>query len=682
MSTATNAAPLSTGTDADADNRADAGHSYRDNQQRLEQGMAVMGGIAGNVTVINGVQMDEAVAEHVFKPRLREGPYPADEVTARLHGFVEPPAYAQCRKILDSHLLILWAGSSTGVSTTAFALLADCHGVNAITGLDCPEDLARWRPKEARGYVLQGLTPRAAASLSEAALNALAALLRDARAHLVVTVGADTALPRESKPWQCVHRPPLPAVVAARQLNAMAEEGDLSPGQVSAAREHLSSPDFSSYLRDHPLPQDAVAVAEGLRDLVVSERAASSVLEELRAGSPAAAHQALAASRHRADSLSLMAAISLLAGQDRTIVEEFSVSLRPLIDERCAPASGRPDTAAERDLLGSAFHDRLEAVGARLMPPRFTAGQRYPVQAVAFFGQHRSESLLRCLLLDYEGMTAVLWKALSLSPHHSGVELAAGRALGKTLAHATGPNTLRQLAPFAASEYRWHRRLVSYALGELAERPSHTAAVGEQLRQWSRSAAVTLHCTVAETCASSYGLARPTTALRLMDTALSRPGEELDSRVRTAVSFALSVLLSEKANRILVLDHLLSWQRADQGTQHHTMAVHVIKAMSEGAFPSARARGLHRVRLADLLTYDFERAFDLVVTALGDPDTYEAMSAGLFLIERDPEQSRQTAFPYMLGELAGVARSHRGALRFLLRRHRSRNSFTAEGLTS
>ncbi|MFB7078513.1 hypothetical protein [Streptomyces sp. NPDC056308] len=691
MSAGADAAPGPHGPDGE-DGPA-PGDSYRDNQQRLDQGMAVMGGIAGDANVFIGIPPDENISEHIPKPRLREGPYPADDVHARLRGFVEPPTHAQCRKVLDSHVLVLRAGSGTGAGTAAFALLEERYGAAGITGLDSPDDLSRWRPKERRGYLLQGLSPVAAASLGEVALTGLASLLRRSGAHLVVTVRMETALRGDTVSWQVTHRPPPPAEVAVKRLGTMAEAGELTAGQEADALRRLASADFTGYLDAHPLPGDGVEVAKGLRDLVVAGGSAAAVLDDLRTGSPAAARKALAEARHRADRISLMAAISLLPEQDRTVVERFSAVLRPHIDGRGGPAmaggpehtgahgpSGEP--SARHDVLGPAFEDRLAAVGARLLPPRFGAALRHPVQPVVFSGRHRSDALLRSLWLDYEGMADLLWKSLDEAPHHPGIELAAGERIGRVLAHATGPDTLRQLYPFAASDKRWRRRLVAYALGETVQHPALTGAVREQLRHWSRAALVPLRCTVAETCAGSYGLARPAGALKLLDAVLDGPGKSLEGPLRTAVSFALSTLLSEDTNHALVLDLLREWQRADPGTRRHGLAVHAVESMSRATFPRTGAPGVRRVRLADLLAEHPERARGLVVAALDDPATHEAAAEGLFLIEGDPELRRRAGFPHLLAALAAVAQNHRGVLRYVLRRHRARTASSTERLAS
>ncbi|MFB7497398.1 hypothetical protein ACFC09_22405 [Streptomyces sp. NPDC056161] len=694
MSGDTDAAATPDGPEDGGDLRAPS-YSYRGNEQRLDQGLALMGGGVGrDVNLYFG--RDDDVSNRIPEPRLREGRYLAEEVRARLYGFVEPPRYEQCRKVLDSHVLILRAGSGTGASTTAFALLTERYGTGGVTGVDSPDDVSDWRPKESRGYVLQGMSPQAAASLSEVALTALAASLRQSGAHLVITVRAEVELPADTVAWQVAHRPPASADVAAKRLDVMTGTGELSADQGAEARTHLTSTDFVGYLSTHLLPGAGVEVADGLRDLVRSGGTPTSLLVDLRAGSVEAAREALTTSRHRADDLALMAAVALLSGQDRTVVEDFATTLRHRLAERGGPVAaraGRPEGTGGReplvegpwtqpDLLGPAFEERLKAIGARPLPARLGVAQRYPVQPIVFSGRHRSDALLRCLWLDYEGMAELLWRTLEETPHQSGIELAAGQAIGKVLAHATGPDPLRRLQSFAASPMRWQRRLVAYALGEMAQHPAHTRPVREQLRSWSRAAHEPLRCTVAETCAGSYGLAHPTVALRLLDAVLDDPDKELGRRLRTAVSFALSTLLSENANHPLVLDRLHAWQAAGPGTQRHTMAVHVIESMSLAAFPRPGTPSVRRVRLSDLLQDRPEQALDLVVAALDDADTYAATATGLSLIESDPDLRHRTAFPHFLTALAAMARTHRGVLRFVLRRHRAQTFLPPGGLSS
>lgn len=159
---------------------------------------------------------------------------------------------------------------------------------------------------------------------------------------------------------------------------------------------------------------------------------------------------------------------------------------------------------------------------------------------------------------------------------------------------------------------------------------------------------------------------------------LDGPDKSLEGPLRTAVSFALSALLSEDTNHVLVLDLLRAWQAADPGTRRHDLAVHAVESMSRASFPRPGAPGERRVRLADLLAEHPDRARGLVVAALDDPATHEAAADGLFLIEDDRELRRRTGFPHLLAALAAMAQNHRGVLRYVLRRHRARTASSME----
>ncbi|MCX2970512.1 MULTISPECIES: hypothetical protein [Streptomyces] len=640
------------------------GATYRDNQQRVEHGVAFTGAVYGDFH-------HHAATEEILKPALREGPYPADEIAEKLRGFVEPPAHLPCRKALDRRVLLLGAEGGTGASTAAFALLAERHGTSGVTGLDPAEDLARWRPGDRRGYLLQGLPQDAADALGEVALRALADLLRQAGAHLVVTVRAGVRLPVDALPWHVAHLPPSPRDVAVRRLHAWAREGRLTGAHLSDALGRLASRPFADHLRGRSLPGDGVEVAAELREVVVTGKPVTVALESLRQSDPGD-RTALDDARGSADALSLLAAVALLPRQDRTVVERFAATLRPLLHERAPtdPASARPERP---DVLGPAFEDRLARVGARPLPrePGAARRYRYAVQPVAFFGRHRSEVLLRRLWLDYEGMAELLWRALAALPDQPGVDLAAGQAIGRVLTHATGPDALRQLGPFAASERRWQRRLVAYALGELAQHAEHGGAVREQLRQWSRRRSAALRCTVAETCAGSYGLAHPRTALRLLDAVLDGPEADAEGSLWTAVSFALSVLLSEEPNHAPVLDRMAAWLAAEPGTLRHAFAAHAVQAMARSTFPLPGRSGPRKVALAEVLGDHPRQALALVTLALDTPATFEAVADGLLAIERDPHLRHRAACASFLAALSHAAAGRRGLTRLVLRRHRA-----------
>ncbi|MFB6520076.1 hypothetical protein [Streptomyces sp. NPDC056401] len=646
--------------------------SIREGSQRVDSGVALMGNVGGDFTYLNISAWSDEATERILKPRLREGPYPAEEVRDRLYGFVEPPSYARCRKVLDSRIVLLKARAGTGAATAAFALLAERHGEGGVTGLDAMADLSTWRPKAGRGYLLQGLPAASARSLDGVRLAGLAEALHDAGAHLVVTMALDARLPSDTSRWEEVHAAPGPHEVVERRLRLVAAEGRLDSSQLDAALGHLASPDCTDYLSTHPLPGDAVDLSDGLRQCAEMLAPIGSVLEELLTGTEAAARSALAKARHSAAEVSLMAAIALLAGQDRTVIEQFAAAMRPLLSTRSA-RTGQKEAPEDQplDVLGPSFEDRLEAIGARALAPRSSPADRYryPVQPIVFSGRHRSATLLRHLWLDFEGMPDALWGALAQLRYQPGLDVTAGEAIGRVLAHATGPGALTQLHPFASSGDRWRRRLVAVALGEIVQHSLVSGAVKEQMRRWSRSSAV-LRCTVAETCAGSYGLARPATALKLLDTVLDGSSPELDAKLSSAVSFALGALLTEEANHIEVLETVTRWLEAGRGTPRHSLAVHVIHSMSLSTFPQPGTPGAVRMSLAWTLERHPEQGFALVVLGLDDPATYEAVAQGLGRIEADPDMFQRTAFDHLLSELSRTASQRRGVIRFLLGRHR------------
>ncbi|KOV00607.1 hypothetical protein ADK91_25690 [Streptomyces sp. XY511] len=658
--------------------------SLRENRQRVDSGVALMGNVGGDFTFLNiGAWNDEAT-EQFLTPRLREGPYPADEVRGRLYGFVEPPSYTRCRKTLDSRIVLLRARPGTGGTTAAFALLAERHGQGGVTGLDAMADLSVWRPKAGRGYLLQGLPAASARSLGDVRLQGLAEALHGAGAHLIVTMAQDTRLPPDANRWEEVHAAPEPHGIAEKRLRLMAAEGRLDASQLDAALKHLASREFTDYLSRHSLPGDAVDLADGLQQSAETTASTAAVLADLLTGTEAAARSALAQARHSAEGVSLMAAVALLPGQDRTVIEQFAATMRPLLGERAAEAGrNEPPSDQSPDVLGPSLEDRLDAIGARPLAPRSspTDRYRYPVQPIVFSGRHRAATLLRHLWLDFEGMPEVLWGVLEQLRYQPGLDLCAGEAIGRVLAHATGPGALSQLHRFASSDVRWRRRLVAVALGEIVQHPPVSGAVKEQMRRWSRASTV-LRCTVAETCAGSYGLARPTAALKLLDTVLDGSSPELDVKLRTAVSLALGALLTEEGNHLEVLETVTRWLETGRGTPRHTLAVHVVHSVSLSTFPQQGAPGVVRMSLARILERHPAKGFALVVLGLDDPATYEAVAQGLGRVEADPETFQRTAFEQVLSELSRSARHRRGVIRFLLGRHRDHtNAMRGRGVS-
>ncbi|MER5974280.1 hypothetical protein ABT112_32005 [Streptomyces sp. NPDC002055] len=667
-------------------------HGYR-NRQHVGHGVAVAGGVGGDFHYHAAPEpRDDSVSEVVLRPEFREGPYPAEDVARRLLGFAEPASYARCREALGHHLLFLAAERGAGAGTTAFALLQERCGADRVTGLNSAEDLTAWQPGPGRGYLLRWLAPDVADKLGEVPVRALCHRLREAGSFLVVTVAAELRLPTDTAAWQVRHLPPKPYDVALLRLRALAAERRLAPELLPLALEHLDRSEFRRYLGTSPLPAVGVDVAEELLEVVTSGRTVATALENLRLGGVQEAHAALDGMRDRADQLALTASVALLEGLDRTVIEQFAATLRTLFTERAAmaPALAPPFdaapppavTPAERpDLLGPAFEDRCAEIGAQPGPPRIVSSGRYRhrMQPVAFRGRHRAESVLRRMWLEHEGMAELFWTGLHALPYQQGADLAAGRAIGRVLVHATGPQALRQLQTFAEADQRWRRRLAAYALGEVAQNAELMSGVQAQLRQWAGVRDVNRRCTVAETCAGSYGLARPAVALNLLDTVLDGPDEGTEPRLRGAVVFALGVLLGEETNHRSVLNRITQWLTAPVGSLRHACAAQVTEALCLTGFPEPYRRASRKLTLVDVIGDHPDLALPLVIAALDAPASRTAAAEGLAAVERDPALCRRAAFGTFLRALADASAGHRGVISFLLTRHRNRGTTAPEG---
>ncbi|WUH92671.1 hypothetical protein OG900_22870 [Streptomyces sp. NBC_00433] len=672
----------SAGEQGRADDPGEAGRSaggatYEGNRQRVSGGGFGFIGTARDIHLhLPPDEADNAIVD----PRFREGPYPAEEVEKRLRGFVEPPSYAACRRVLERRVLLLRGGGGTGTGTAAFALLRERFGAGGITGLDPGLDLTRWSPSAPRGYLLQGLSSDAGAALSETALLALSELLGQTGSALVVVVGNGQALPGATAPWQVLHVPPTAYDVAKGHLLSMAQEGRLPGHMLSTALTHLDEPRFADYVGPVQLPVAGVDVAEELREVAIGERLVADAVENLRTGGDKAVQETLTRLRASAEGLAFVAAVALLEHQDRTVIRQYANGLRDRITERAVQRGAVPppvsDTSPQWDLLGCSFEDRLTEVRAKLLSRRAVRinRTRYWSQPVVFQGRHQAEFLLRRLWWDYDGMSEDIWSALRDMPYQLGIDLAAGRAIGAVLCHATGPKWLQPLYEFASSDDRWRRRLAAYALGEVAQNPDLSGAVRAQLRDWSRLRDVNMRCTVAETCAGSFGLSRPTAALDLLHAILQGSDEELRPRLRSAVTFALNVLLAEESNRPAVLGRLAEWLTEPVGSLRRAYAVHAITALSPTSAAGPFRPTALRLHLAELVVAREEGLLPLVTAALENPASHLAMAEALTVVGSSPDSRQRVCLAELLAALSDASNGRRGVVTFLLSRYRARTA--------
>lgn len=666
------------------------GASHESSEQQVRTGIAVGGSVFGGVTV--HLETQNEAADQVIKPTLRtEGSYPAEDVCSRIEAFVEPTSYARCREVLAGRLLLLRCRRGSGSTTAAFALLAEVCGTDRVSALDPVRAAqASWRPSNGRGYLAQGLSADAADGLGEVALTALADRLKECDAHLVISVDAGLRMPWETRRWQVRHEAPEPREVAAARLHRMVSHRELTEQQLKTALGLLDDVSFRAHLASGQLPAAGVDVAEELREVATGARTLAEAGESLRLSGAESAVRTLERVRRDADGLALAATVALLEHHDRTVIQHCGARLRTLLTERAggtgtagptgSTAAGPSSAAAEQpgrqtaDLLGPSFEERLARVDAQVLPRTAvnTGWHRIWTAPVAFRGRHRAEAVLERLWLEHEGMAGTLQRWIAELDYRPRVDLYAGPALGRVLRRATGTGALRQLGPLAQSPQRWQRRLVAYALGEAAQEPVLAGAVREQLWSWSRSSNPRLCCTVAETCAGAYGLARPTTALRLLGSVLSGRDGPAEPSVQSAVSHAFGVLLTEEANREPVLERLVSWLAEPDGTARGRYAFDAVQVLARDGFPDSPRSGITKLSLPGLAVTDPGPLVSLLAPALRDPAMHGALAAGLVAAEHTDDPEEREATRALLRALARTCRDERGLRALLITLHRTR----------
>jgi hypothetical protein len=649
------------------------------NRQGVGQGAAVGRDVLGDV-VINMLSRDGDADGQILKPRLREGPYPAEDVEDRLRGFVTPPSHRACLDTLTTRRVLLLRGEAgTGTSTAALALLREVAGGRGITGLSFT-DLAKWKPS-AGGYLSQGLDPETVGRLDEVALHELVGRLGAAGAYLVVIVDRSTVLPRALSPWCGVHTPPDPADVARTRLRGFAEQRALSGEELEVALALLDRTEFKDYLAASRSPLAGTEVADELREVAVGDRSVEEAAENLRLGTREAAVRLLTDVRKNPADLALTAALALLERQDRSEVERFTAPLRARITERVPAGASAP----EGDLLGRHIDERLAAVRAQLLPrvPQSGSTYRYWAEPVAFRGRHLADEVLRRLWLDYEGFSDVLLTWLAGLPYVPGLDRIAGQRIGRVLCQASGPYALQGLTLFAKSTLAWQRRLAGFALVEAAQDAVLSPQVRSQLRGWGKGTNQQLRCTAAETCAAGLGLALPDFTLGLLSGILDQDERPGSTDVRTAVSAAIGVLLTEDANREPVLRCLAAWLTEPSGAPRREYAIRGVRDLCGDGFPAVKRTGVRRLTFHELYAAGaWETLLPLVGAALDDPTVRKTVMTALLAVEEAPDAGGDERLEEFFRALAEAGGGQRGLVRVLIERWREeRRRARAAGTT-
>ncbi|MFS0695706.1 hypothetical protein [Streptomyces nitrosporeus] len=619
------------------------------------------GAIHGGQRVHNG---SENEGKGPGEGRVREGLIPESEVQAAAFGFTRPNWFGEALKELKEGPLFLVGRPGSGRRTAALNLLRErCEEGAQLRVLDSVTELDRWRPTDpsARGYLMDGLFP--SRPLGPGVLGHMRSLLKQAKAHMVITLPDDAALLRRLeqelhvRPIRCV--PPPPAMVFGSYFEEMVPDQRERERLLSAlSRSH----ELSDLLVPELVPAEvvelvtAITAADGDPDALgdlggrLSYRAEQEVPELMRnlRGDP--------------DALAFLLAASVYEGLDHRLVRDEATRLLKLSEGRLteelpptdssgAEMGGRPnpDFVFRRSLT-----DLLHSIRAVRQDHAISTEGTYAhsVQRVVFVRHRQAEAVLRHVWREYGQLSDLLVEWLREVERSTELTRPVGQFMGRAARWGGGRRALRHIQALAESDRTTSRLIAANALGIAAEDPVLVAEVRYRLQRWSLAAGVHLRTTVAYTCGAGFGLARPDLALGLLHDLLlgvrSRPGatgQDDDGKVLLAVRVAI-LSLFQAGNEAKVFARLVEWMNAERLDVEQVLLLFSQLLQSPGWF----MRGL-----ADA-TPEAGAAVEFVRRALNTESSFDATCAAL-LRWADWAQWDETQFRAVENLFAELARS-------------------------
>lgn len=512
-----------------------------------------------------------------------EGPVSLAEIAAAERGFAEPEWFEAALRELDSRLLFLTGEAGSGRRTAALNLLLKHSGSQDLRAVDRDVNLAAWRPgKEdaARGYLVDGLVGRQA--LGRGTVGALKRMLEKARARMVVVLPDEPELVRslmrdlDLTPRLCVPPPPRD-VFAARFETAVPEPVDrarllsrLEPGVLDDLLEKQLVPSEVAELVDAVVESGAGRDTAGATDL--RDRLSYRARDE--------APELVQNVREDPDALAFLLALCVFEGLDHRIVREQAERLLELAEGRldavlrseprdgdasCAvrqPPRPNPDFVFRSSLDDLMRKARAESAEREI---RTDTGYRYSVEPVRFTRHRQGEEVLKYVWRQYSQLPRLLTDWMDGVGQEYELTRSVGRVMGLAVGWGGGRRALRHIHELAASGRATSRSIAASALGMAAQDPMLDGEIKHQLRAWSRSGSPRLRSTVARTCGTEFGVARPEFALQTLravrDTSRRRRAEPDSEAVEGDVLRAV-VRLFTSGNQALVLRRLVEWDDA------------------------------------------------------------------------------------------------------------------------
>ncbi|GAA3889217.1 hypothetical protein [Streptomyces sedi] len=503
---------------------------------------------------------------------IQEGPIFAEEILEAQHGFAEPEWFAHALRRLDTGLLVLSGAPGAGRRTAALNLLHRHCGSMTLRAVDGTVDLSRWHPsgQQVRGYLVDGLSvPRQL--LEGWRVNQLISRLRDAEARMVIVIPDAHDLHRDLKaalrhpPLRCVP-PPASEVFQARLAARIPHDARRQRLLDSVGGETLKE-----LLAQQLAPRDVVELVEELASgntdgRRLRERMSFLAEEEARA--------LIQRSRESSGDLAFLLATSVFEGLDYRVVREEADRLLELADGRLdhvIPGSRQEEESRPNPqyVLNHSLRDLTSNIDAEVMPAEVNsaAGYDYAVEPVRFARHGQAEAVLRHVWRQYGQMARLITEWLEKVPGEKELVRPVGRTMGMAAQWGGGRRALAHISTLAKSERRTSQQIAAVALGIASDDPVLAGEIRYRLAGWSGRQSAHVRSTVALTCASPYGIARPRHALRLLGDVLRGTDAVGEYRVTNAVVVALSELF-RAGNQTEVLERLSSWAEipGDRGT--------------------------------------------------------------------------------------------------------------------
>ncbi|WP_399087824.1 hypothetical protein ACGH2B_11940 [Streptomyces sp. BBFR2] len=510
-----------------------------------------------------------------------EGPVSVAEIAKATSGFAEPGWFPDALEELNSGLLFLTGKTGSGRRTSALNLLVEHSGSADLRAVDREVNLAVWRPREgerARGYLVDGIVGHE--PLGPGTIANLKERLTAAGARMVIILPDEPELIRvllrdlPDIAVECV--PPPPREV----FDARFEVAVPDPAERARLRAALE-PGLLDELLD---ASDARLVPAEVAELVdeVAEPGDGAVGADLRSRLSYLAHdkapELVEEVRDDPDALAFLLALCVFEGLDHRIVWEQAERLLTLANGRldavvsdttAPPATGgapqqrrpNPDFVFRRSL-----DDLMKKTSAQTSPKeiRNGSGFSYAVEPVRFTRHRQGEAVLSHVWRQYSRLSGLLTEWLDGVGNEQELHRPVGRALGLAAGWGGGRRALRHIKELADSPSATSRTLAAYALDMAAQDPVLDGEIKHRLRDWSGRKSWQLCSTVARTCGTGYGAARPEFALRTLRRLSRRkdlPAESgIDGDIRRAV---LNLFASGGQEQVFA--ELLRWSEQDSG---------------------------------------------------------------------------------------------------------------------